>query len=168
MRFISERIGIAVCSAIVASVSIPLRAAIGAPDPSTQPFDLDAIEGPEDRPPDCGPDCPFFTDVEISQQHLAEPSLWWSIEQIGTRLVPDWIVYPSEARVDLAIDPQRWNWMDYFERYTLVTQLSHVLRPREYDFRLFDPQEPERPVASYTCNFEIAPPDCQLRLSTDR
>ena len=151
--------------AAIVGASAAVAGAIEVPAPSDRPFDIGALEGGS---PDCAPDCRIFTDDDISQRVLSEPSLWWSVREMGARLVPSWIVYPDEGRVDLAIDPQRWNWMDYFDRYTLVTELAHVLRPRGYNLRVFDPQQPERPVASYTCNFDTVPPTCRLRFAEGR
>lgn len=113
--------------------------------------------------PSCTTDCVFFTDDDVSQTEFTQPSLWWSVRELGERLIPDWIVYPTAHRVDFTIDPQRWNWMNYFERYTLMTQLAYVLRPNGYDFQIFDPQQPDSPVASYTCEFTLSPPICQVR-----
>jgi hypothetical protein len=111
----------------------------------------------------CTTDCVFFTDDDVSQTEFTQPSLWWSVRELGERLIPDWIVYPTAHRVDFTIDPQRWNWMNYFERYTLMTQLAYVLRPNGYDFRIFDPQQPDTPIASYTCEFAMTPPTCQVQ-----
>ena len=118
-------------------------------------------ESSHDEP--CVTDCLVYTNLDISQTSFTEPSLWWSVRELGERLIPYWIVYPSEHRVEFTIDPQRWNWMNYFERYTLVTQLAYVLRPQGYSFYIFDPQQPEVPIASYTCEFANSPPDCQLQ-----
>ncbi len=143
--------------ALPTAPSVPPRSAI---EPSIEPLAPEAT----DRLP-CTTDCIFYTDSDISQTVFTQPSLWWSVRELGERLIPDWVVYPVERRVDFTIDPQRWNWMNYFERYTLMTQLAYVLRPNNYDFQIFDPQQPDFPVASYTCEFAIAPPACQLHFA---
>lgn len=143
----------------------PFPTATTTPTPSTITPNSKLPEAEVRDPEPCTADCVFYTDDDISQTSFTQPSLWWSVRELGERLIPEWVVYPVEQRVDFTIDPQRWNWMNYFERYTLMTQLAYVLRPNHYDFQIFDPQQPDLPVASYTCEFAIAPPACQLHVS---
>ncbi len=151
--------------ALQAQTFTTVTVATTAPTPSTiEPSSEPLAPETRDREP-CTADCVFYTDSDISQTSFTQPSLWWSVRELGERLIPDWVVYPVERRVDFTIDPQRWNWMNYFERYTLMTQLAYVLRPNSYNFQIFDPQQPDLPVASYTCEFAIAPPACQLHFT---
>ena len=131
--------------------------------PISTPPPQEPTQEPTQEP--CSTDCFAYTNRDLSQTGLTHPSLWWSVRELGEQLIPNWVVYPNEHRVEFTIDPQRWNWMNYFERYTLVTQLAYVLRPQGYSFYIFDPQQPGEPIASYTCEFAINPPACQLHFA---
>jgi len=94
----------------------------------------------------------YQTRSDVSQSDLSAPSLWWRVAEIGDRLLTDWLIYPDDRRVDVVVDPQRWNWMSYLDHYRVMMQLANETQPHGYSVRVFDPQEPTQPLASYTCD----------------
>jgi len=118
-------------------------------EPSSAPLDLEALNL-NTLPPLSTRD--YQTRSDVSQSDLSAPSLWWRVAEIGDRLLTDWLIYPDDRRVDVVVDPQRWNWMSYLDHYRVMMQLANETQPHGYSVRVFDPQEPTQPLASYTCD----------------
>jgi hypothetical protein len=112
--------------------------------------------------------CPtdVVTKDTICPTSLTIPSLWWADEQFGDKLLENWLAYPHEKRVDLVVNRQIWGLMDYYQRYAFVHRMVTVVRENEetgeneYNLRVFNRQEPELCLASYTCNAN----NCQLQI----
>lgn len=113
--------------------------------------------------------CPtnIITKDTICQTGLTIPSLWWADEQFGDKLLENWLAYPDEKRIDLVVNRQIWGLMDYYQRYAFVHRMGTVVRetgdPGEtgYNLRVFNRQEPELCLASYTCSTN----NCQLKIT---
>jgi hypothetical protein len=121
------------------------------------------------RPEELDETCPthIITKDTICQTGLTIPSLWWADEQFGDKLLDNWLAYPDEKRIDLVVNRQIWGLMDYYQRYAFVHRMGTVVRetgdPGEtgYNLRVFNRQEPELCLASYTCSTN----NCQLKIT---
>lgn len=113
--------------------------------------------------------CPtnVVTKDTICQTGLTIPSLWWADEQFGDKLLENWLAYPDEKRIDLVVNRQIWGLMDYYQRYAFVHRMGTVVRETGdtgdtgYNLRVFNRQEPELCLASYTCSAN----NCQLKIT---
>jgi hypothetical protein len=100
---------------------------------------------------------------------LTVPSLWWAKENSETKLLDNWIAYPSirqePPRVDLIVNQQIWSLLDYVERYVFVNRLGTIASKSGYNIRIFDYQQ-ER-LATYTCNFTNikSPSACGIQMN---
>lgn len=98
---------------------------------------------------------PVVTATTPSQSGLTVPSLWWAKEQFGGKLLYSWAAYAKEndtsSHIDLLVNQEVWNLMNYLERYTFVNQFGFTASDYGYNLRVFDRQE--NLLATYTCNF---------------
>jgi len=101
----------------------------------------------------------------ISQTGLTTPSLWWAKEQFAGKMLDNWLAYPDEKRVDLVVNRQLWTLLDYIGRYSFVNQLGTVARQNGYNTRVFNQQKVL--LATYTCNFSLAQPVCNIQFESD-
>lgn len=104
---------------------------------------------------------PVVTATTPSQAGLTIPSLWWTKEQFGGKLLDSWTAYPqgkdTPSYVDLLVRREVWNLLDYLERYTFVNQFGLAAGDYGYNLRVFDRQE--NLLATYTCNFSRVSPN---------
>ena len=104
----------------------------------------------------------------ICQKELTVPSLWWAKEQFGNKLLDNWLAYPANgttaARVDLVVNQQSWSLLDYVQRYGFVNKFGNVAQDYGYNVRVFNYQK--ELLATYTCNFNTTPQQCNLQLDT--
>ncbi|HBB34541.1 MAG TPA: hypothetical protein DDZ80_25340 [Cyanobacteria bacterium UBA8803] len=148
---------IAVFSLVVLS---PLLASAhtSAPIPSLVPLEVEFL-APNALPPRPG----VITANSISQTQITTPSLWWAEEQFnefGGKLLTNWIAYQDEKRVDLVVNRQPWTLLNYLERYRFVNRFGTVGRDYQYNVRVFNDRAAM--LATYTCNYSKAQPDCEL------
>ena len=129
---------------------------------SIEPLDVCWIE----ENSDCTSSSLIITKDTISQIDLTVPSLWWASEQFGGKLLENWLAYPEERRVDLVVNRQRWTLLDYLQRYAFVNQMGTVARSDGYNVRIFNRQEPDMPIATYTCNFSMSLPQCEIEINS--
>ncbi|MGB3650145.1 MAG: hypothetical protein WBA41_02920 [Rivularia sp. (in: cyanobacteria)] len=129
------------------------------PIPSQAPLELDLLTNPRDN---------IITANTISQKQLTVPSLWWAQEQSENKLLDNWIAYPTNnsqpGRVDLIVNEQIWNVLDYLERYNFVNSLGSVARTYGYNIRVFNYEK--EPLATYTCNLDLSTPLCNIKMNT--
>lgn len=99
------------------------------------PIHLDSF-----RTPPAGAECDsaliaegaIATDQIVCQAHMTIPSLWWTQEQFGQKLVNGWVAYTGNAtvprRVDVLVNPLVWRnrTFDYGQRY--LFQFSFLTR----------------------------------------
>ncbi len=96
-----------------------------------------------------------------SQNGLTVPSLWWTNEQYGNKLVDDWVVYAQNSRsltrVDLVVRRGVWNLLNYYDRYAAVNHFGTAVSDYGYNLLIFDRQQ--NFLAAYTCDFSNLAPD---------
>lgn len=129
------------------------------PQPSQAPLELGLLQG-------ANGDGRIITSNTISQQGLTVPSLWWAKEQFGGNVLSNWLAYPAQGetagRIDLLVNRQNWTSLDYIGRYEFVNRFGTVARDYGYNIRVFNEQE--ELLASYTCNFNQNPSQCNMQL----
>ena len=128
------------------------------PAPSQAPLELDLLINPREN---------IITADTIYQQQLTVPSLWWAQEQSENKLLDNWIAYPADnaqpGRVDLIVNEQIWNVLDYLERYNFVNRLGTEARTYGYNIRVFNYEK--EPLATYTCNLNLKTPLCSIDMN---
>jgi hypothetical protein len=129
------------------------------PSPSDAPLELDLLTNPKGS---------VITANTIDQGNLSVPSLWWIKETSENKLLDNWIAYPFKnpqpARVDVIVNQQIWSLLDYLERYDFVNSLGDIARSYGYNIRVFNYQKES--LASYTCNFNINPSLCKIKINS--
>ncbi|MEM7716304.1 MAG: hypothetical protein AAF349_22495 [Cyanobacteria bacterium P01_A01_bin.68] len=128
------------------------------PLPSKAPLELDLLTNPKND---------VITANTVFQKKLTVPSLWWAQEQSEKKLLDNWIAYPAKnsqpGRVDLIVNEQIWNVLDYLERYSFVNRLGSVARGYGYNIRVFSYEK--EPLATYTCNLNLSKPLCNIDIN---
>jgi hypothetical protein len=93
------------------------------------------------------------TDETLSARYLTNPSLWWTWEQLPKKLVLHWIAYPQRRYVDIIVNPQFWNLLDYGDRYALINKYGIIAGRQGYNVRIFNLRfDVLQPIVAYTCN----------------
>jgi len=123
------------------------------------------------------PDGSYTTANTISQTSLTVPSLWWTRDQFGGKLLETWFAFPTRAgissRVDLIVNQQVWSLYTYVERYSFVNQFGTAAQDFGYSIRIFNRQRDL--LAAYICEPIAEPsdqsnpnrsPDCNLFLDS--
>lgn len=131
------------------------------PPPSQAPIELSLLA------PGAAPDDGLvITSNTLSQQQLTVPSLWRAKDQFGGNVLSDWLAYPGfgtdPARIDLVVNRENWNFLDYIQRYEFVNNFGAVARDYGYNLRVFNYQQ--ELLATYTCNFQATPSQCSIQL----
>jgi hypothetical protein len=106
---------------------------------------------------------PIVTVDTVSQDYLTVPSLWWAKEKIDPyqgKLVDNWLAYPRQKRIDLIVNWQLWNLLDYLQKYSLVNDYGSVARSYGYNLRVFDRQS--RCLALYYYDDRFNPPKWEI------
>ncbi|MGB5962949.1 MAG: hypothetical protein WBG73_20095 [Coleofasciculaceae cyanobacterium] len=101
----------------------------------------------------------------ISTTGLSVPSLWWAKEQfneVGGKLINNWIAYQDEKRIDLIVNRQPWTLLDYLGKYRFTNKFGTVARNNSYNVRIFNLQGDL--LATYTCNYTQSPATCQIKI----
>ena len=145
--------------AILALCLVPLLVQAQTPLPllpSAEPLDLKLLE------PSRPPRSKVIRADSMSQAKPTVPSLWWAEEQFGGKLLENWLAYPDRQRVDLVVNRQLWSLLNYIERYSFVNSFGTVARDYGYNTRVFIANQPQKPLATYTCNFSTSPAVCNL------
>ncbi len=128
------------------------------PLPSEKPLELELLTKPNSF---------VITANTIRQERLTVPSLWWAKENSENKLLDNWIAYPpnhkESARVDLVVNQQIWNILDYLERYNFVNRMGNIARNYGYNIRVFNYQQDR--LATYTCNFKTSPNVCNISMN---
>jgi hypothetical protein len=100
----------------------------------------------------------------ISANRLSAPSLWWTREQLPNKLVLNWLAYPQRKHIDVVVNPQFWNILDYPERYQLVNRWGTVARKHGFDVRIFNLRFSEqKPIVAYTCTHNPLNQQCVVQ-----
>ena len=139
---------------------------LSVPQPSAAPLQLSLLK-PSGNSDSCDRSS-VVTANTICQRELTVPSLWWAKEQFGNKLLDNWLAYPANgttaARVDLVVNQQGWSLLDYVQRYGFVNKFGNVAQDYGYNVRVFNYQK--ELLATYTCNFNTTPQQCNLQLNT--
>jgi hypothetical protein len=101
------------------------------------------------------------TEGTISQTSLTLPSLWWTEQQFGGRLLDYWVAYTGTdrdqpRRVDLLINQQVWTQYNYLERYGFLEKFGRAASDFGYSTRIFNWRGDL--LGAYICEF----PDASL------
>jgi hypothetical protein len=92
------------------------------------------------------------------------PSLWWTQDQLPNKLVLNWLAYPQKKRIDLIVNPQFWNNLEYLERYQLINRYGLVSRRYGYNVRIFNLKFSEvQPIVAYTCSSIVVTATCYIQ-----
>jgi len=106
------------------------------------------------------------TSNTISPDELTDPSLWWAKEQFGGDLLSNWLTYPAQngdsGRIDLLVNRQNWNSLDYIQQYEFVYHFGTDAMDRGYNLRVLNEQK--QLLATYTCDFSVIPTQCNIEL----
>ena len=100
-----------------------------------------------------------------STSDAAKASFWWAAEQFDPfngKLVQNWVASPYKRQIDMTVDWQLWNLLDYFDRYRFVNQFGTVARNYGYSLNVFNQQN--LCLASYKYNTDTRPPKWELNL----
>ena len=108
-------------------------------------------------PDEAADDWPIVSQASASLYRPTLPSLWWSRDQLptlwrtadntvmrvaGYRLVRDWTAFYSQtataAIVDIQVDPQYWNRLNYFQRFAILRQLGATGMNYGYHVRIYN------------------------------
>lgn len=106
---------------------------------------------------------PIVTQADTSLFDPTSPSLWWSRDQLydpwgGYRLIRGWIAFRSDAAdaaiIDIQLDPQYWNRLEYLQQYSLLNQLGITAMGYGYQLRMYSSISL---VGMYSCDFSSMP-----------
>lgn len=101
------------------------------------------------------------TSETLSETDMATPSLWWQQDKAseigplnGRSMITGWVAHarPSDRQhhVDVAINGQIWNLLNYLEQYAFITQFGQAAKAYGYHLRVFSG---DRLVGGYICDF---------------
>jgi hypothetical protein len=108
----------------------------------------------------------------FNQKKPTNPSLWWLQEQdkSNLQLINNWLAYTEQKRIDFVVNRNRWNNLDYISKYSFVHKTgSKIAQEYGYNIRIFIINEPQKPIATYTCDFKQNLKNnsgCQLKFLT--
>jgi hypothetical protein len=95
-----------------------------------------------------------------SQKRFTIPSLWWTNQQFGDKLVLDWQAYggtqPDTQQIHVIVRPELWTGYSYYERYGFVLKFGTDASHFGYQLLVLDSQD--FLLGAYTCDFPEANP----------
>lgn len=102
------------------------------------------------------------TSETLSDTDMTAPSLWWQQDKAseigplnGRSMVTGWVAHyrPADQQhhVDVAINGQIWNLLNYLEQYAFITQFGQAAKAYGYHLRVFNGS---RLVGGYICGFD--------------
>lgn len=101
------------------------------------------------------PNGPVISADTPSQKGFTVPSLWWTNEQFGEKLVVDWKAYGvgqvGDQQISVRVRPELWTRYTYFERYAFVLKFGSDASNFGYQLMVLDSQD--FVLGSYTCDF---------------
>lgn len=106
------------------------------------------------------PDGPIISADTPSQKGFTVPSLWWTNEQFGEKLVSDWTAYGvgqvGNQQINVRVRPELWTRYTYFERYAFVLKFGSDASSFGYHLLVLDSQD--FVLGAYTCDFALSDP----------
>jgi hypothetical protein len=123
---------------------------------------------------DVGTDPNIITADTVSPEGKTIPSLWWTNEQLPSKLVTNWIANRSQNQIYLLVNNQYWNILDYVERYRTISRFGRVAQSYGYNLKICNDRKIS--LARYTCEVKsgatdrqpgsiIPPQNCQIWLN---
>ncbi|MEL7331716.1 MAG: hypothetical protein AAFN12_05680 [Cyanobacteria bacterium J06560_2] len=84
-------------------------------------------------------------DDQLSSTQTSDPSFSWIRDQVGSRLgsvtfIEQWKAYETHEGlryVDVVVNENQWNRLNYFSRYGFVLQFGAVAQENRYHLRIF-------------------------------
>lgn len=127
------------------------------------------------KPTEVGTDPNITTADTVSPEGKTIPSLWWTNEQLPSKLVVNWIANRSQSQIYLLVNSQYWNILDYVERYRTLSRFGRVAQSYGYDLKICNDRKIS--LARYTCDVKsgstdrqpgniIPPQNCQIWLNS--
>ncbi len=106
------------------------------------------------------PNGPIISADAPSQKGFTVPSLWWTNEQFGEKLVLDWRAYGVDQvgsqQISVIVRPELWTRYTYFERYAFVLKFGSDASNFGYQLMVLDSQD--FVLGAYTCDFARSKP----------
>ena len=103
------------------------------------------------KPTEIGSDPNIITADTVSPKGTTIPSLWWTNEQIPSKLlVNNWIANRRQHQIYLLVNTQYWNILDYVDRYRTIDRFGRVAQSYGYNLKLCNTQKVA--IARYTCD----------------
>ncbi len=102
------------------------------------------------KPTEIGTNPNIVTADTVSSKGATRPSLWWTNEQIPSKLVNNWIANRRQNQIYLLINTQYWNILDYVDRYRTIDKFGRVAQSYGYNLKLCNTQKVA--IAHYTCD----------------
>lgn len=116
------------------------------------------------------PDGPIISADTPSQKGFTVPSLWWTNEQFGEKLVSDWKAYGvgqvGNQQINVRVRPELWTRYTYFERYAFVLKFGSDASSFGYQLMVLDSQD--FVLGAYTCDFAQSDPQFIPRMLDER
>ncbi len=109
------------------------------------------------KPTEIGNDPNIITADTVSPKGTTIPSLWWTNEQLPSKLVTNWIANRRQSQIYLLVNTQYWNILDYVDRYRTIDRFGRVAQSYGYNLKICNGDKIA--LARYTC--EIASSDKQ-------
>jgi hypothetical protein len=102
---------------------------------------------------------PIASALTPSQQGLTAPSLWWTDQLYGQKLVVNWLVFPAntagQKQVNLIVRADIWSRYTYSERYAVTNHFGSFAN--QYGHQLVVINREGAPLGSYLCNLADTP-----------
>ena len=137
------------------------------PDSQINPcYQIDDISGSVKKiPVDNIVDSPKIVASTKDAPDLTQSGFWWAALQFDPfdgKLIQNWFAYPQKRQINLIVNWQLWNLLDYFGRYRFVNQFGTVARKHGYSLNIFN--QKDQCLASYKYNSTSIPPKWELNL----
>ncbi|WP_309744958.1 hypothetical protein [Chamaesiphon sp. OTE_20_metabat_361] len=127
------------------------------------------------KPTEVGADPNIITADTVSPEGNTIPSLWWTNEQLPSKLVVNWIANRRQSQIYLLVNSQYWNILDYVDRYRTLSRFGRVAQSYGYDLKICNDRKIS--LARYTCDVKsgstdrqagsiIPPQNCQIWLNS--
>jgi hypothetical protein len=111
------------------------------------------------KPTEVGNDPNIITADSVSSDGRTIPSLWWTNEQLPSKLVVNWIANRRQNQIYLLVNTQYWNVLDYIDRYRTIDRFGRVAQSYGYDLKICNDQKIS--LARYTCEVKSGSTDRQ-------
>lgn len=103
---------------------------------------------------------PKVTADTPSQRGFTVPSLWWTSQQFGEKLVLDWQAYGAgqvgNRQINVIVRPELWTRYTYYERYGFVLKFGTDASNFGYQLLVLDSED--FLLGAYTCDFAHSNP----------